>query len=133
MNQRLFLCILFLGLIFLIPQPAQMIPLGSHVKVIRSVERTWDDISLLYPDQFHNSTEIMEEIANFEAAAPELVDVSVIGQSVLGKDIQLVRITNEAMTNPKAGVFYVTQHHAREQITVEAILRFIQRILNNYG
>lgn len=110
-----------------------MIALGSHVKVIQSVERTWEDISLLYPGQFHNSTEIMEEIANFEAAAPELVDVSVIGQSVLGKDIQLVRITNEALTNPKAGVFYVTQHHAREQITVEATLRFIQRLLNNYG
>jgi hypothetical protein len=118
---------------FIIPQSAQAVPPSSHIKVIRSVERTWDDISLLYPDQFHNSTEIMEEIANFEATAPELVDVSVIGQSFLGKDIQLVRITNEAISTPKAGVFYVAQHHAREQITVEATLRFIQRLLNNYG
>ena len=116
-----------------LPQPVQAVTPSSHVRVIRSVERTWNDISLLYPDQFHNSTEIMEEIANFEAVVPELVDVSVIGQSYLGKDIQLVRITNEAITNPKAGVFYVTQHHAREQITVEATLRFIQRLLNNYG
>ncbi|MFW9904462.1 MAG: M14 family zinc carboxypeptidase [Candidatus Thorarchaeota archaeon] len=133
LNQRILLCILFLGLILILPQPAQTVPPSSYVRVIRSVERTWDDIFLLYPDQFHNSTEIMEEIANFETAAPELVDVSVIGQSVLGKDIQLVRITNEAMNNPKAGVFYVAQHHAREQITVEATLRFIQRLLNNYG
>ncbi|UCG03368.1 MAG: hypothetical protein JSW11_05125 [Candidatus Heimdallarchaeota archaeon] len=133
MNRRIILCIIFLGFTLLVPQPSQAEPLAFHVKAIQSVDRTWDDLSLLYPDQFHNSTEIIEEIANFEASVPELVDVSVIGQSVLGNDIQLVRITNEANTVQKAGVFFVTQHHAREQITIEATLRFILRLLNEYG
>ncbi|MHA2203315.1 MAG: M14 family zinc carboxypeptidase, partial [Candidatus Hodarchaeales archaeon] len=136
LNRWIFLSLFFLGLSLLIPRPSQAgAPDGivSHVKINRSVERTWDDLSLLYPGQFHNSTEIMEEIANIEAAVPELVDVSVIGQSVLENDIQLVRITNEADIDPKAGVFFVAQHHAREQITVEASLRFILHLLNNYG
>jgi hypothetical protein len=74
----------------------------------------------------------MEEITNIEATVSELVDVSVIGHSVLGKNIQLVRITNEANEIPKAGVFFVAQHHAREEITVEMSLRFILYLLNNY-
>lgn len=107
--------------------------MNIHIKKVQSVGRTWDDVSLLYPNKFHNSSEIMEEIANIETVVPMLVDVSVIGQSFLEKDIQLIRITNEANQDPKAGVFFVAQHHAREKITVEIALRFIQHLLNNYG
>jgi len=104
-----------------------------HSRVTRSVDRNWDMQSLIYPDQFHNSSEIDEEIASLASAVPDLIDVSVIGQSIQGKNLSLVRITNEASNYQKAGVFFCAQHHAREPATVEIILRFMIELVNNYG
>ncbi len=98
-----------------------------------SVNRVWDDISLIYPDQDHTPEQVIEELNLITTAAPEIVEMSVLGQSVQGRDIHLMKITNEQNTIPKAGVFIIAQHHAREQITVEAALRFIHRLINNYG
>jgi len=100
---------------------------------VPSVERTWEDVSLLYDDQFHDSAEIDEEIENILASVPELVDVEVIGESYQGKNITSIRITNEQNTVQKAKSLVVAQHHGREQITVEMALRFILRLLNGYG
>ena len=101
--------------------------------VIPSIERTWDDVVLLYDDQFHNSAEVDEEIENILASVPELVDVEVIGQSYQGKNITSIRITNEQNTVQKAKTLVVAQHHGREEITVEMALRFILRLVNGYG
>ena len=95
-----------------------------------SLERTWDNQTLLYPDQWHNSSEIDEEILAWMSAVPDLIDWSVIGHSYLGKNITVVRITNEQITEQKAKTFIVAEHHAREQITIELSLRFILALIN---
>ncbi len=87
----------------------------------------------MYPDQWHNSSEIDEELALWNAAVPELIDWFVIGQSFQGKNLTCVRITNEQITEQKAKSFIVAEHHAREQITVEFALRFILYMVNGYG
>jgi len=101
--------------------------------VVQSIDRTWEDVSLLYDNQFHDSAEVDEEVENILASVPELVDVEVIGQSYLGKNITSIRITNEQNTVQKAKALVVAQHHGREQITVEMALRFVLRLLNGYG
>ena len=98
-----------------------------------SIERTWDEISILYPDQYHTPEEVITELHQLNQTAPAIVNLTVLGQSVQGRDIHLVTITNEQNTTPKAGVFIVGQHHAREQISMEAALRFMIRLVNNYG
>ncbi|MFW9844864.1 MAG: M14 family zinc carboxypeptidase [Candidatus Thorarchaeota archaeon] len=100
---------------------------------VPSITRTWDSVSLLYDNQFHDSAKVDEEIENILTSVPELVDVEVIGQSYQGKNITGIRITNEQNTVQKAKALVVAQHHGREQITVEMALRFILRLLNSYG
>jgi hypothetical protein len=98
-----------------------------------SVDRTWEDISLLYEDQFHNAAEVDEELQRFQSLVPELVDLEVIGESYQGLNISALRITNERSTVQKAKTLVVAHHHGREQITIEMALRFILRLLNLYG
>ncbi len=98
------------------------LPLVVEV-VVSSITRTWDPVSLLYDDQFHDSAEVDEEIENIHSSVPELVDVEVIGQSYQGKNITSIRITNEQNTVQKAKTLVVAHHHGREQITIEMALR----------
>ncbi|MFX1506832.1 MAG: M14 family zinc carboxypeptidase [Promethearchaeota archaeon] len=95
--------------------------------------RNWLSISLLYPDQYHTPEELIEELYQINDTAPGIIDLYSIGKSVEGRDIFCVRITNEQNTLPKAGVLFVSHHHAREQITVEVGLRFILTLVNSYG
>ena len=98
-----------------------------------SLSREWDEISLIYPDQYHMPEQVVEELNLIAKTAPDIVDMTVLGESVQGREIHLMKITNEQITVPKSGVFIVAHHHAREQITVEAALRFMHHLINNYG
>jgi hypothetical protein len=98
-----------------------------------SVTKTWSTLSLLYDNQFHDPVELDEEIEYIHTTVPQLVDLEVIGQSYEGRNITCLRITNEQNTVQKAKTLIVTQHHGREQITVEMALRFMHHLLNNYG
>ncbi len=113
-------------------QQTGTVPIIEKV-VTPSVTRTWDNISLLYDEQFHDPIEVDEEIENIHSLVPELVDLEIIGQSYQGRNLTCLRITNEMNTVQKAKTLVVAHHHGREQITVEMALRFILHLLNNYG
>ena len=113
-------------------QQAGTIPVIERV-VTPSVTRTWEPVSLLYDDHFHDPVEVDEEIENIQSLVPELVDLEIIGQSYQGRNLTYLRITNELNTVQKAKTLVVAHHHGREQITVELALRFILHLLNNYG
>ena len=98
-----------------------------------SVDRTWSDLTLKYKDQFHDSEMLQEEIDLIHTSVPELVSMEVIGQTIQGKNITSLCITNELNTEQKAKTLVVAQHHAREQISVETALRFMLYLLNSYG
>ncbi len=80
---------------------------------------------------FHNYTEIILKINSLESNFPEFIDVFSIGTTYLGHNIYAVRITNEEIKTKKEEVLVVAQHHAREQITVENALYFIDKIIND--
>ena len=96
------------------------------------VEVTWGSLGFIYDNQYHNSTEVWEEISMFEQQTPDLIDVEVIGNSYYGKEIKSVRITNELRIHQKAKTLVVSHHHGREQISVEVALRFILHLLAGY-
>lgn len=100
---------------------------------VPTLSRSWTDIELLYPDQFHDPEELDEEIEWIHNHAPDIVDLEVIGESYEGRNISCLRITNELNKVPKAKTLVVAHHHGREQVTVDMALRFIIRLLNNYG
>ncbi|QEE14393.1 M14 family zinc carboxypeptidase [Promethearchaeum syntrophicum] len=80
---------------------------------------------------YHNYTEIKYKINNLEINFPEMIEVFSIGTTYLGHDIYAVRITNEEINTKKKEILIVAQHHAREQITVENALYFIDKIIND--
>ena len=80
---------------------------------------------------FHNYTEIIIKINDLERNFPEYIDVFSIGTTYLGHEIYTIRITNEEINTLKDEFLLVAQHHAREQITVENALFFIDKIIND--
>jgi hypothetical protein len=113
--------------------PSSSSPIFCEPFIAPSVNRTWDTISLLYENHYHDPIKLQEEIDRFHGLAPDLIDLEVIGQSYLGRNISSVRITNELNPVQKAKTFIVAHHHGREQITVELALRFMLHIINKYG
>ncbi len=118
---------------FLMPIEVEaVVPIFSPIEP-PSIERTWGDVELLYPDQYLNTSMVEEEIENIQSTAPDLVDVEVIGQSYEGRDLLCIRITNEAATQQKAKTLLVAQHHGREMVTVNHAIYFLQWLVNGYG
>ena len=113
-------------------QNENSVPVAEKI-VVPSITRTWNPLSLIYEDQFHDPAQLDEEIENIHSLVSELVDVEVIGESFEGRNITCLRITNELNTVQKAKALVVAQHHGREQITVELALRFMLWLLNGYG
>jgi hypothetical protein len=100
---------------------------------VPTISRSWTDIELLYQNQFHDPEEVEEEIQRIHDHAPDIVDLTVIGQSYEGRNISCLRITNELNTEQKAKTLVVAHHHGREQVTVDMALYFIIHLLNGYG
>ncbi|MFW9910583.1 MAG: M14 family zinc carboxypeptidase [Candidatus Thorarchaeota archaeon] len=98
-----------------------------------SIDRTWEDVSILYPNLYLNSSMVQQEVENIHSNVPELVDVDVIGQSYEGRDILSVRITNEEVPQQKAKTLVVAHHHGREKVTVNTAIYFMQWLVNSYG
>jgi hypothetical protein len=80
---------------------------------------------------YHNYTEIIIKLNDLDRNFPEYIDVFSIGKTYLGHEIYAVRITNEQINTEKNEFLIVAQHHAREQITVENALYFIDKIIND--
>ncbi|MHA1744721.1 MAG: M14 family zinc carboxypeptidase [Promethearchaeota archaeon] len=92
-----------------------------------------DDI-LIYGQSlgpFHNYTEQILKYESLEANFPEFVEVFSIGTTFLGNEIYCVKLTDESITTEKDEILIVAQHHAREQITVENSLYFIDKTIDN--
>lgn len=78
---------------------------------------------------FHNYSEFVHKIHILNETFPHLIDLSIIGQSYYSRNIWCVVITDETTLSEKDEMLIVSQHHAREQITVEQSLYIIDKII----
>jgi hypothetical protein len=77
-----------------------------------------------------------EEMRALTATFPDITQLEVIGQSVLGQDILAVRVTADAAgteVGSRPAVLYNATQHAREWIAAEVDFRLLQHVVNNYG
>jgi len=81
---------------------------------------------------YHNRTEIKLKLKSLKQNFPDLVQISDIGFSHLGELIPLVILTDESKTGLKKEFFLVAHHHAREMITVENALYYIDQLIYDY-
>jgi hypothetical protein len=82
---------------------------------------------------YHNYTEITTILSGLNATYPEIVELSVIGQSWQNRDILCIRLGNESDGSPKPEVLFVGYHHAQEQISAELPLYYVVDAATNYG
>ncbi|GAB3466234.1 M14 family metallopeptidase [Actinophytocola sediminis] len=83
---------------------------------------------------YHTYDELVAEI---EAAATEhaaVTSVSSVGASYEGRDLPLVKISDNVATDEaEPEVLFTCNMHAREHLTVEMCLRIINRFTDGYG
>lgn len=118
--------LLLLTLIFLLAQ--------STSSTTRSpLEKPSATLDALNWNKYHNYSEIVETLQNLNATYPDRVDLFTIGESVQGKPIYCMRLTNETRVSYKPKVLFIGYHHAREPITAELALYFTVHAATNYG
>ena len=80
---------------------------------------------------YHNYSEILAHIADRVTDFPELLEVFNIGFSYHGLPIPCIQITAPGDTTNRRGFLIVAHHHAREAITIENALFYLDYLLAN--
>lgn len=82
---------------------------------------------------YHSYLETESMLFDLEARFPNLARVTSIGQSIEGRELYVIKISDNVTNNEEEpNVFIVGNHHAREWISVEVPLLFAQYLLENY-
>lgn len=82
---------------------------------------------------FHNYSEMTEKLHSLAAQHPQIARLSSIGKSKEGRDIWAMRISgdlNHADSLPAAA--FLGGHHAREHLSVELPLYYIEYLITEY-
>ena len=90
-----------------------------------------------FPDNmsgYHNYPEMVGEIRQAEADFPDLVKVSSIGKSYQGRDIWIVKVSDQVGEDEgEPEVLIDALHHAREHLTTEQALATLRWLTRDYG
>jgi len=83
--------------------------------------------------RFHNYRETEEFLLDLGMRYPDLAEVFSIGQSIEGREIYMIKISdNVHLEEEEPNVYFVGCHHAREWISVEVPLLFARHLLEHY-
>ena len=83
---------------------------------------------------YHTYTEMESVLTDLETTYWEIADLSVIGTSIEGRNIYLLKVSdNVVVDEDEVEVLYMGCHHAREIMSVEIPLLFAKYLLENYG
>jgi len=108
-------------------KPGEKALLVPEVKLDQpSVLPNWKD------GEYHNYYETKDKLSDFQVKYPDLVNVFSIGESVLGRDIWCIRITNENSRNNKLSCLIDGCIHGCEWEAGEACLYLTEYLLINF-
>jgi hypothetical protein len=84
---------------------------------------------------YHTWSETVAELESLHATFPSITHLEVIGQSLEGRAIQALKISDDpGFDDPEeADVLIVGNHHARELMSVEVPLHVARHLLEHYG
>lgn len=81
---------------------------------------------------YHTFSELNTKLEQLESTYPELAQKSSIGTSVEGRDLWMLKISdNTAVDEDEPNVVFMGAHHAREWISVEVPLLIAEHLLQN--
>ncbi|MFC0018197.1 M14 family zinc carboxypeptidase [Roseibacillus persicicus] len=84
--------------------------------------------------EYHSYSEVLSFLSDMQTAYPGICQVSNIGQSVEGRDLRVIKITDNPTEEEDEPEFkYVATMHGDELLRTEMCLYFIDELLSNYG
>ncbi|GAA4911144.1 hypothetical protein HD597_008146 [Nonomuraea thailandensis] len=84
--------------------------------------------------QYHNYAEMNAEINALVAAHPTIMSQSNYGTSYEGRNLRLIKISDNVGTDEnETEVLFTAHQHAREHLTVEMALYIMHLLTDNYG
>ena len=111
-------------------------PISEKIKNTLNNEIQLDQPSFL-PDwidgDYHNYYGTMHLLNNFNTKFSDLADVFTIGKSVLGRDIECIKLTNEKIKQKKLSCLIDGCIHGSEWEAGEACLYLSEYLLINFG
>lgn len=86
--------------------------------------------------RYHNYSELMSELQALQTKASDIVQVSTIGKTVLGKNIWAIHINTDPVardtkSSNKPGAIFMGNHHAREHLSLEIPLMLAHYLVDN--
>jgi subtilisin-like proprotein convertase family protein len=86
------------------------------------------------PTSYHTYETLTTDLHTIALANPDLVRVMSIGQSVQGRELWMVKVTdNPDMDEDEAEVSYIAAMHGDEVVGKELVISLIQYLTENYG
>jgi carboxypeptidase T len=103
-----------------------------HLKAKRGRARATDFPSA--DSQYHNYTEMSNEIATTASTYPGIVQSFSLGTSVEGRQLRAVKISDNVATDEaEPEVLFTASQHAREHLTVEMALYLLREFTTRYA
>ena len=97
----------------------------------------WSESATDAKEKYRSYGEVAGRMTELARAYPALVTELSIGRSTENRNMPLMRISGvsagDAETNKLPVVFFMGCHHAREHLSVETPLRFMEYLLDQYG
>jgi hypothetical protein len=85
-------------------------------------------------DVYPSHHEYVEMMLGFQASHPDICRLDTIGQSVAGREILVIKITDQPdIREPEPAFYYTSTMHGNETTGYVILLRLIDHILGNYG
>ena len=83
---------------------------------------------------YHNYAEMTAQINSVAAAFPSIARISSIGTSYEGRDMPVIKISDNVATDEnEPEILFNAHQHAREHLTVEMALYLLNLFTSNYG
>ena len=114
-------------------------------KIVESYSLTFDQTTDLrsadvydFPkkdDAYHTYDEALLDLDELNKRYPHIVEIYTLGTTVEGRDIPIIRITQEQNRTTDSfipGILFVGSHHAREHLSTEVPLMLAQYLAENY-
>jgi carboxypeptidase T len=84
--------------------------------------------------EYHSSRELEQDLYALEGSYPDLIRISIIGESLEGRNIYALKISdNVNIDESEAEVIFIGCHHAREWISVEIPYLLAKYLVENYA
>jgi murein tripeptide amidase MpaA len=107
--------------------------LQAHIEAWRAANEQARQQDGGWYEAFRDLDEINARIDALAAAHPQLVTLSVIGESIEGRPIRMMRVTGPGGTEDRPAMFFNGTQHSRESLSPMTTMYFVEQLLEQYG